>query len=207
MTSDVSTQEKLLECSKREFLERGFKNASMRRIAASADLTTGAIYGYFRGKNALFEALVNPVCEQVEELFSTLSQSYYSKDGVSSDINMQKSIEELRRVYNFIYENFDGFRLLLCCAQGSSKADFVHTIVEYEVDHTLTYLEMVKQKKELDFQIDKTAIHILSDSYINALLEPVRHNMSYKTAMKNVELLGRFYAAGWENTLRFITGE
>ena len=202
---DTSTLEKILECSKREFLQNGFKNASLRNIALEAGLTTGAIYGYFKNKNAIFEMLVDPVCEKIEEIFSSISQNYYREDGVTSEINTQKSVEELRYIYRFVYQNFDEFRLLLCCAEGSSREDFAHSIVDYEVAHTVAYLEQMKKQKELDFQIDKTIIHIISDSYVNALLEPVRHNMDIETAMKNVELLGRFYTAGWEYLLKYIT--
>ena len=206
MAKDASTLERILMCSKREFLQSGFEGASLRNIAAEAGLTTGAIYGYFENKNTIFEALVNPVCEQLESMFTALSQNYYNESGRFSEINAQKSIDDLRQVYNYIYRNFDDFRLLLCCAEGSGKSDFVHTIVDYEVHHTVTYLEKVRTQKELDFQIDRTTIHIISDSYINALLEPVRHNMDIDTAMNNVELLGRFYTAGWECILKFITG-
>ena len=38
----------LLEAGKREFLEKGFQGASLRNIAASLGVTTGAIYGYYR---------------------------------------------------------------------------------------------------------------------------------------------------------------
>ena len=205
MTEDASTLEKILKCSKREFLQNGFKNSSLRNIASEAGLTTGAIYGYFKNKNAIFERLVSPTCEEVEKMFSSLSQNYYNEAGTTSEISTQKSVEELRHIYSFIYENFDEFRLLLCCAEGSSKANFVHTIVDYEVMHTITYLGHMKKQKNLDFHIDKTTIHIISDSYINALLEPVRHNMNIETAMINVELLGRFYTAGWEYILKYIS--
>ena len=47
---------KLLEAAKTEFLTKGFRNASLRNIAASAGVTTGAIYRYYANKEALFDA-------------------------------------------------------------------------------------------------------------------------------------------------------
>ena len=203
---DAGTLEKLLECSRQEFLENGFKNASLRNIAAAAGLTTGAIFGYFKNKNAIFEALVDPICEQVEKMFAALSESYYNADGAASAISMRKSIGELRRIYEFIYANFNDFRLLLCCAEGSSKADFVHTIVEYEVRHTFSYLDRLNETRALNIYIDRATIHILSDSYINSLLEPVRHNMSFEEAIKNIEFLGIFYTGGWKAVFKTLSG-
>ena len=41
------TQQKILEVGKRELLEKGFKDASLRKIVAEAGFTKGAFYGYY----------------------------------------------------------------------------------------------------------------------------------------------------------------
>ena len=48
------TEKRILETAKKEFLERGFQGTSMRRIAALAGVTTGALYGYFDSKEKIF---------------------------------------------------------------------------------------------------------------------------------------------------------
>lgn len=60
---------KLLEAAKTEFLTKGFRNASLRNIAASAGVTTGAIYRYYANKEALFDALV---AEPAEAFFTNI---------------------------------------------------------------------------------------------------------------------------------------
>ena len=52
------TERRILETAKKEFLERGFQGTSMRRIAALAGVTTGALYGYFDSKEKIFDSLV-----------------------------------------------------------------------------------------------------------------------------------------------------
>lgn len=195
----MDTREKILYFGKREFLQKGFRNASLRNIASAAGMTTGAIYARFRDKNALFEAIVSPVCGQVEDLFAELSASYYTADAVVGEITMQSAAAELRRVYRFIYDNFDVFRMLVGGAEGSSKADYVHTIVEYEVEHTFAYLDRLMQGKSAHAGLSRTAVHIVSESYINALLEPVRHGMSHEQAVENLGFLCAFYTGGWRN--------
>lgn len=207
MKKSRSTLEKILACSKAEFLSKGFKDASLRNIASAAGLTTGAIYGYFKDKNAIFEALVNPVCKRVDGIFSEYAATYYNTDGFVSELNVQKSVGELRAIYEFIYENFDEFRLLLVCAEGSSRSDFMHTLVDYEVKHTMAYLKQFKSAKRVDFEIDEITIHILSGSYIGALMEPVRHNMSYEEAIRNIEFLGTFFTGGWETIMKHLLGK
>jgi AcrR family transcriptional regulator len=199
LINTLSVKEIVLYCAKQEFLQYGFKDASLRSIAAAADMTTGAIYTYFKDKNELFEAIVEPVCAKVEAIFSELSKSYYNADTIVSNISIEKSIADLHQIYEFIYDNFDLFRLLVVGAEGSSRAEFVHTIVDYEVEHTLAYIERMNTNKNTNFQINRASIHAISESYINALLEPVRHNMSYEEALKNLEFLVTFYTGGWQS--------
>lgn len=53
--------ELLMQAAKEEFLECGYEKASMRSIAARADLTGGAVYKHFASKEEMFSALLDPV--------------------------------------------------------------------------------------------------------------------------------------------------
>lgn len=57
--------DKLIECAKVEFLEKGFKDASLRTIAKNAHTSTNSIYVRFGDKAGLFDALVKPHYETV----------------------------------------------------------------------------------------------------------------------------------------------
>jgi AcrR family transcriptional regulator len=199
LINELSVEEKIMYFAKREFQNCGFRDASLRNIAAAANMTTGAIYTYFKDKNTLFEAIVDPVCTQVEGIFKELSSSYYNSNAIVCDITFQKSLADLQLIYDFIYQNFDIFRLLVVGAEGSSRSNFVHSIVDYEVTHTLAYLEQLKASRSSDAQIDCAVIHAISEGYINALLEPVRHNMNREDALKNLNTLVIFYTGGWQS--------
>ena len=56
----TATLEKIQEAALAEFLDKGFQGASLRQIVKNAGVTTGAFYGYFSSKEALFKALVEP---------------------------------------------------------------------------------------------------------------------------------------------------
>lgn len=53
-SNEPNTQERILEAAQAEFLKRGFKAASLRTIVKTAGVTTGALYGYYASKEALF---------------------------------------------------------------------------------------------------------------------------------------------------------
>ena len=48
-----SLRKAILDAAKEEFLEYGFKDASMRRIAAKANMTVGNLYRYFKNKESI----------------------------------------------------------------------------------------------------------------------------------------------------------
>lgn len=51
---------KIQEAARAEFLDKGFQGTSLWQIVKNAGVTTGAFYGYFSSKEALFNALVEP---------------------------------------------------------------------------------------------------------------------------------------------------
>src|SRR5699024_3344502 len=56
----TATLEKIQQAAIDEFLEKGFRGASLRQIVKHAGVTTGAFYGYFSSKEALFASIVEP---------------------------------------------------------------------------------------------------------------------------------------------------
>ena len=56
----TATLEKIQEAAMSEFLDKGFLGASLRQIVKNAGVTTGAFYGYFSSKEALFASIVEP---------------------------------------------------------------------------------------------------------------------------------------------------
>ena len=53
---EQTTLHLILSAAMQEFLEKGFKSASLRNIVKTAGVTTGAFYGYYDSKEELFEA-------------------------------------------------------------------------------------------------------------------------------------------------------
>ena len=60
MEGQSETLTRIHQAAMEEFLEKGFADASLRQIVKNAGVTTGAFYGYYSSKEALFTALVEP---------------------------------------------------------------------------------------------------------------------------------------------------
>jgi len=58
----------VLEAATEEFLSRGFSGTSMDRIAEVANVSKRTVYAHFPSKDDLFQAIVDKILQQVEEM-------------------------------------------------------------------------------------------------------------------------------------------
>ena len=72
--------EAVLECAKKEFLEKGYKDASLRTIAQEAGTSTSSIYTRFGDKEGLFRAIVEPVAEEMRRMFLEIQENFHQLD-------------------------------------------------------------------------------------------------------------------------------
>ena len=66
--STKETRAAILKSAMEVFLEVGYQEASMRRIAARAGITAGAIYKHFSGKDEIFEESGRKLMEVTESM-------------------------------------------------------------------------------------------------------------------------------------------
>ena len=59
---------KIIEASKKELLEKGYENASLRKIALDSGVTVGNLYRYFDNKEDLINKICEPCLLKIEEL-------------------------------------------------------------------------------------------------------------------------------------------
>ena len=127
--SAAETKAKILESAKKEFLEKGFVNASLRTIASNAGLTTGAMYRHFKDKDALFCALVDQAIDfTTQTVMLTDSSHHLDLDNLVSKEHFEQERESTNELLNFIFDNFDTFTLLLTKSGGSTHEHFQEEI-------------------------------------------------------------------------------
>ena len=73
--------EKIVEAAKKEFGRYGFKEASMRNIAAEAGMSASGLYKHFPSKEEMFANLVEPVKEEFEREYRERERREYAELG------------------------------------------------------------------------------------------------------------------------------
>lgn len=199
---ETGTQEKILETAKTEFLEKGFLNASLRNIVKTAGVTTGAFYGYYSNKEALFAALVEPHAAAVMGKFMQTQDHFAQLPDKEQPENM--CIETgfcLEWIIDYIYDHFDAFKLIICCSDGTPYHDFVHQMVEIEVECTFRYIDTLERLGHEVPDIDRQLCHIVSSGMFGGVFEIVVHDMPKEKAKNYVKTLREFYEAGWRKIM------
>lgn len=195
--SSSVTKSKILESAKKEFLEKGFVNASLRTIAANAGLTTGAMYRHFKDKDALFCALVDEAIDVTTKtvmMADVMSHSQLS-DPVSKE-HYQEEQKATLDLFDYIYAHFDAFTLLLTKASGSTHENFLEEICDlYTTNCEKTFAWMYEQKV-FPKKIDTMTVHLIASTVINAFAEIVLHKMKREDAMPFVENIMEFFRYG-----------
>ena len=198
--------ERILKCAKKEFLEKGFKDASLREIAKEASTSTGSIYTRFHDKNGLFGALVEPVVKMIHSMSNELETEFESRDAKTQEDTMgDYSLESHGEIIDFIYDNKESFILLLKCSYGSQYEHFADALIEMEEQSTMNFLKATGHADLLEKPGMLHFIHMLSTSYCSGIFEPLLHGLSRQSAHEYDKMFTRYHVAGFETLMKTET--
>lgn len=196
--SSSATLEKIQQAALTEFLDKGFLSASLRQIVKNAGVTTGAFYGYFSCKEALFASIVEPHAAALMGRFMEAQTSFAGRPEAEQPEHMGEDSEScLDWMVDYICQNREPVKLLLCRAEGTGYESFVHNMVEVEVEYTIRYMEVLRRLGRRVPTLSRSLCHIIASGMFNGLFEVVIHDMPYEQALRDVKQLRAFYTAGW----------
>lgn len=199
---DFNTLQNILNAGKKEFLEKGFRAASLRNIVKEAGVTTGAYYGYFKSKEELFEYLVGSAAKTFLDKFNEAQNTFSELPHEEQPDNMGEiSGDCMMWMVDYMYEHFDAFKLLLCCAEGTEYEDFIHTLVKIETEATYRFQDVLKELGREVRTIDSQLEHILVSGFFSGFFEIIIHDMPKEKAVLYTKELREFYTAGWKKIM------
>lgn len=199
---DESTQKRILEAGKAEFLKKGYKNASLRSIASQAGVTTGAIYGYYPDKAALFSALVAEPTSQLRDWYLSVQREFEAFPAEYKEKQMHGyTSRALEQFIGYVYLHFDAFKLVVSCSAGTEYEHYIDSLIEIEIEHTRRFMEALRGIGHQIPVIDDDMSHILSSAFYYGIFETVAHDMPKEQALRYIRTLNEFYSAGWSTIL------
>lgn len=193
----TESHERIIKAATEEFLTYGFENASLRRIAANAGITVSGLYKHFPNKEEMFASLVQPMLDDFFVLYRLKEQE--ENDAIEKIGSAAAFLnDDAVYVMEYIYDNFDEFKLLVCCSQGTRYEDYAHKLAEMEEESSLKYIEALRRRGDHVPEFDRREFHLLVSSNVEAVLQPIRHDFTREEAMHYAQTINTFFSKGWK---------
>ena len=192
-------KEKIMRSARREFLEHGYAEASLRVIAEKEGLTKGAVYAYFENKDALFCELAAPAVNLIKSAFQH-GQCYYASK--TKDVlfdSYEVTIQSFKSCAQAVFDNYESFKLLLFCSAGSSLQDYKERIIQLYAQNFYKVLSFFTKTESChEGAMNEMFVHTLATTYVSFLEEIVLHEPERKEVDDYVEQMAIFVHSGIE---------
>ena len=194
----LSTLARIHAAAQTEFLNKGFQAASLRSIVKTAGVTTGAFYGYYASKEALFAALVDEPYRYVLDTYRAAVSGFASLAPEQQVVRMGSVGKScMQELLVYMDTRRAAFHLILERAEGTPYAGLIDELVRIEIDATERYCEVLRSLgNDVPF-IDPRLSHMLITGMMNAYCEIIIHDMPFSDAQRYLDELADFYTAGW----------
>ena len=192
--NDYEKRKLLIEAAKKEFLEKGYNKASLRKICANAGMTTGALYFFFEKKEDLFSSIVDPPVEELERMII----EHFKEDREflshlnSLDLGNLDHSDMAEMVVDHIYKNYDAFILLL----SGSKEDALEGRIDEIVDLMEKSTAMMVSENRF-YTIDPFMTHWMAHTSVDSVVHVIKHEKDLKSAKKRIQSIMNYLVIGW----------
>ena len=195
MKDKEATRQRILEMGKKAFKEKGYEGAYLRDIAKEAGVTTGAFYGHYKDKDALFVDLVRPVLDGLKEELTKIQQEYQVIDNKVLKKNPMILLPA-DGVIDYVFDHLDEVMLILKSADKTSLKDWQDELFKEGVAEAEAYQSKWKEAGILRNEFDAEFISIITASYFKSIIEAVSRGFDRNKTKKFVSLLSVYHTGG-----------
>ncbi|MBQ9686961.1 MAG: TetR/AcrR family transcriptional regulator, partial [Oscillospiraceae bacterium] len=104
-------------------------------------------------------------------------------------------------IIEMLYNDYDGFRLLLCHAEGTKYANFIHDFVSDVTARSYRFTVEAYRRGIAAFLIDEEELHMLLTAYWSTMFEPIVHGLPKEKALRHSETVAKLF--DWTSVLGF----
>lgn len=128
---DIATRDRILNSAKKYFLEYGFQAAPLRKIAKDAGFTSGALYGYFDSKDALFYAITDPIAER---LIKKLNEIKEEMDKIPDKTRLRQMgsayYHHIPEIVEILLSDRDAVKLIVTGSRGPGMKRLLKSLLQ-----------------------------------------------------------------------------
>lgn len=158
----------------------------------------GGLLRLFSSKEALFASIVEPHAAILMSKYVDAHISFSELPAEEQPEHMGvESGAYIHWMVEYVCQHREPVKLLFCGAEGTGYENFIHNMVELEVESTFRYMETLRRLGYNIPELSPSLCHIIASGMLGGLVEIVVHDIPQEQAMWDVEQLRTFYTAGW----------
>ena len=187
----------LLATAREEFLEKGFRPASLRHIARKAGYTTGVIYTYFRNKDEIFATLVSPVILAFEKRLAEPERP--AEQAMAETGPKSWFTRNLQFLIDLVEARPDEMNLLFLKAEGSSYQDYKEFLIQKGTERSVAIFRTLDRSPEFRGQaLSRFFVHNLVKYVINVVVEILKQEKRGADIQAYEKEITAFLFSGWK---------
>ncbi len=185
----------ILDEAEKEFLEKGFGDASLRTIASKVGISVSTIYSYYKNKDELMTAVCQPFVDAANEL----TISHHSADtNIDDMLNPKAQLQTAKDMISMVMQYRDIIRLILFRSEGSTMNHFRDDYTDKTTAHILWFFGKMKMKyPQINTDISYFFIHANCAWMLSIIGEIVSHDLSDDEINKFAKDYVQYSTTGW----------
>lgn len=202
MNDDLVTRERILEIAKAEFLDKGFRNASLRSIVKDAGVTTGSFYWYYKSKYELFDAIVGKHYHNIINMYKEECKNlFFNNNGEQLKYISLSHNECIVSILEYMYKYIVEFKILIDGSSGTRYENIIHDITICSMEEIHRFYNYMNDKGIDIKKISLDTEHILISGMFASIFELITHDVPIEKARICINELYDFYTAGWKHLM------
>jgi AcrR family transcriptional regulator len=181
-------REKILQAARDEFFTAGYKQASTRKIIQRAKISNGNLYNYFKTKEELFSAVVEPLLEFSNALLQTL----FTDEGIENF-----SPAQIELLCASICDMLARFRkewvVLMNQSQGTPYEAYKTELIERLAEH---FQKNAKPEFKSSHPRKGMLMQLAATNIVEGILKIAAQYPDQECDMKNIRLLFLYHIHG-----------
>ena len=192
-SAGTDTKTRLIEAASREFAARGYDGASLRQICASAGVTTGALYFFFKNKEDLFRTVVEPVVEPLRVMLGRIGAQGTADILVGMGLAGEGLPESVDRFLALCYERRSVVQIMVRNRETSVMEGVLGEVAD-------TFSKAIRGNlaaRGADSGVwDDFVVGWLADLSLRSIVEILQEDESVDDARRHMQVALGFVAAG-----------
>ena len=176
------TKARLISSATEEFRKNGYEKTSLRSICKNADVTTGALYFFFKGKDELFEKVLYPITRVVHSIGRDFTP-----------ILLDEDYSSMERFIDFYYDNI-GLYEIIWNNQNKPVVKAYLSRVRNEFFNQVS--SIVDNSENVVMLIDETTLRWTVDVIYLSVLQLVTLDLDREKAKKHIISIMKMFRKG-----------